>query len=74
MDNGFFLTVDNRKPTEVHDSYWVYAKYPKKDTSHIVGKWLVFKDLDSLDEAWSQIRSAVLEQKLASCVEAKLPQ
>ena len=55
----------------MHDSYWVFAKHPKKDTSHIIGKWLVFKDLDSLDEAWSQIRSAVLEQRLASCVEAK---
>ncbi len=44
---------------------------PGADTSGIIGKWLVFKDLDKLDETWAHIRTAIREQKLASCVEAK---
>jgi len=55
----------------MYDSYFVWAIHSKKSAIPIVGKWLVFKHYDELDETWRLIRTAVLEQKLSSCVKAK---
>ena len=48
-------------PTAVTDSYWVWARLPTslQTSAGTYGKWLVFRNLDRLDETWRQIREAV---------------
>lgn len=62
-----FLSNSETKPSEVTDSYWVYAKrkkgeYPKSTPRS--GKWLVFINLENVDEVWAKIKNAVEEGRL----------
>ena len=64
-------------PTAVSGPYWVYINTPRMTTSseEAFGKWLVFKQLEELDETWHMIRKAVESGKLdstgAKCSTAK---
>ena len=61
-----------QKPTEIYDPFWVHVRVPtpdrKKDT---LGKWLVFKHYDEIDETWDKIRTAIVTDNLQGCVHAK---
>ena len=61
-------------PTTVTDHYWVSVKAPHTITSSF-GKWLVFKQLEELDETWHMIQKAVESGQLgatgAKCSTAK---
>ena len=37
----------------------------------ILGKWLVFKHYDEIDETWDKIRTAIVTDNLQGCVDAK---
>jgi len=61
------LPYSDAKPSEVTDVYWVYAmrkkgKYPKPTPRS--GKWLIFVDLENVNEVWAKIKKAVEEGKL----------
>ena len=61
-----------QKPTEIYDHFWVYVRVPTPDKElDILGKWLVFKDYDKLDEVWEKIRTAIVTNNLQGCVSAK---
>ena len=56
-------------PTTVTDDYWVWASPPaevKAARGRTLGKWLVFRDFDRLDETWQQIRKAVESGELGA--------
>lgn len=55
-------------PTSVTHDYWVWAKAPHAITSSqdTLGKWLVFKALNKLDETWHTIRKAVESGELGA--------
>ncbi len=64
-----FHYLQNAKPSEVVDVYWIYAvrkkgMYPKQTSRS--GKWLVFVDHESVDELWVKIRKAVEDGKLGN--------
>ena len=48
-------------PTSVTEKFWVGCEPPTRAQRHgpAYGKWLVFKPLAKLDEAWHMIRQAV---------------
>lgn len=57
------------KPSEVTEIDWIYAKrkkgnYPKPTERN--GKWLVFVDIENIDEVWAKIKAAVEEGKLGN--------
>ena len=54
------LTTDV-DPTKITEFYWHFCWPPGvvAKTSDIVGKWLVFRKKDKLDETWHMIRKAV---------------
>ncbi len=72
QDFGKYQKIINdakkRNPSEVTDSYWVYAEsnesYPNPTEN--CGKWLVFDYTKNLDETWSKIAKAVEEGLLGS--------
>ena len=67
--------IGESKPTEVHDQYWIFVRHSTEEGDEhppITGKWLVFKNYDKLDETWSKIRTAVIEQTLEGCSLAKV--
>ncbi len=48
-------------PSIVTDTYWLYAKRKKGNyPAHTFngGKWLVFVDVNKIDEVWSKIKTA----------------
>jgi len=55
-------------PTSVTHDYWVWAEAPHAITSSqdTLGKWLVFKALNKLDETWHTIRKAEESGELGS--------
>ena len=55
-------------PTTVTDTYWVWAKAPDeiRSSQKTLGKWLVFKQLEELDETWHMIRKAVESGQLGA--------
>ena len=55
-------------PTTVTDEHWVWVKAPHSITSseEAFGKWLVFKNLEELDETWHMIRRAVESGELGA--------
>ena len=62
-----------RKPTEIYNSFWVSISIPTPDDVKEVdflGKWLVFKHYDEIDETWEKIRTAVVTDNLQGCVHA----
>jgi hypothetical protein len=53
--------VDDRKPSQVTDAYWLFARrkigdYPTH--SEKGGKWLVFVPVGQIDEVWAKIKDA----------------
>ena len=57
------------KPSEVMDSYWIYATrkqgtYPEHSENG--GKWLIFVPRQQIDEVWNKIRSATEQGHLGS--------
>jgi hypothetical protein len=59
------------KPSEVEMAgvYWIYAmrkrgKYPEATSRS--GKWLVFVNIEEIDEVWDKIKKATEEGKLGS--------
>lgn len=55
------------KPSEVTDIYWIHAErkageYP--GATGASGKWLVFVDVEKVDEIWTQVKKATEEGKL----------
>jgi len=55
------------KPTEVTNSYWLYAKskkggYPEHTENG--GKWLIFVPIPQVDEVWEKIKQATEDGKL----------
>ena len=57
----------NAKPSQVTEVYCIYAlrkkgKYPEATSRS--GKWLVFVDVDDVDEIWTKIKKAVEDGKL----------
>ena len=62
-----------RKPTEIYDSFWVSISIPTPEEVKeidFLGKWLVFKHYDEIDETWEKIRTAVVTDNLQGCVHA----
>ena len=62
-----------QKPTEIYDSFWVSVSIPTPDEVKeldFLGKWLVFKHYDEIDETWEKIRTAVVTDNLQGCVHA----
>lgn len=62
-----FFYLQNAKPSEITDVYWIYAirkkgKYQKPTPRS--GKWLIFVDPENVDEVWEKIKKAVEEGKL----------
>ena len=61
-------------PTTVTDAYWVWAD-GISSSQKTLGKWLVFKRFDKLDETWHMIQKAVESGQLgatgAKCSTAK---
>ena len=67
----FLLPLSNRSsdtdsdpevdPTTITDDYWVWVEGPDeiRSSQKTLGKWLVFKRFDKLDETWHMIRKAV---------------
>ena len=55
------LKLSTVNPTAVSGPHWVYVNTPRMTTSseEAFGKWLVFKQLEELDETWHMIRKAV---------------
>ena len=56
----------NVDPTTVTDDHYVRAKPPCAPSQKALGKWLVFKPLEELDETWHMIRKAVESGELDS--------
>lgn len=57
------------KPSEVTEVYWIFAerkegKYPLPTLN--CGKWLVFVDVERVDETWSKIKKATEKGKLGN--------
>ncbi|WP_051690500.1 putative phosphothreonine lyase domain-containg protein [Acidithiobacillus thiooxidans] len=59
--------LKNKKPSEVTDSYWLFARrekgeYPRHTQN--TGKWLVFVPLLQVDQVWEQIKQALENGRL----------
>ncbi len=59
----------NTKPSEVKDTYWLYAErkvgtYPNANKN--CGKWLIFVPITHVDDVWLKIKLATEEGKLGS--------
>lgn len=65
--------TDSRKPTEIDDAYWVFHFAADRGTSNspVIGKWLVFKHYDLIDETWEKIKAAMSTDSLGGCPQAK---
>ena len=72
------------KPGETYNAMWIKmelnedseTEHTKKENhedvkSAIYGKWLVMKDIDKIDETWSQIVRAVINDELQGCQVSK---
>ena len=68
------------KPGETYNAMWIQMELDeesetehtkkeklKDDKSAIYGKWLVMKDIDKIDETWSQIVRAMINDELQGC-------
>lgn len=61
------LPYSEAKPSEVTDVYWIYAKREKgkyPTSTQRSGKWLVFVNIDDVDEVWEKIKKATREGQL----------
>lgn len=64
-----FVPYETPKPSEVMDSYWIYASrkqgiYPEHSENG--GKWLIFVPLEQIDVVWEKIRLATEQGNLGS--------
>ncbi|MFZ2412370.1 MAG: putative phosphothreonine lyase domain-containing protein [Candidatus Methanoperedens sp.] len=67
-ERAISLPYQGAKPSEVTDNYWIYAKgkiggkhQPLTPRS---GKWLIFVDIENIDEVWAKVEKAYKEGKL----------
>ena len=58
-----------RLPTQVVDIPGITLRNDEKYDDY--GKWMVYKDLEDLDDAWKRIGEAILADKLPGCRDAK---
>lgn len=51
---------DDRKPSELTDSFWVYADGPGDDDAdpETVGKWMLFIPAEQVDQWWDRVKEA----------------
>ena len=66
-------TTEHKDPSTVREVHYVYMhiecdQTPERD---VLGKWLIFKHFDEIDATWAKIRTAMIEDKLQGCKEAK---
>ena len=48
------------KPSEIYDHFAVIADVSTPDKKvNILGKWLVFKHFDEIDDIWEKIRTSI---------------
>ena len=66
VSTGRSAGVSTVDPTTVTDDRRVWAKPPCAPSQKTLGKWLVFKPLEELDETWHMIRRAVESGELDS--------
>ena len=66
VSTGKYAGVSNVDPTTVTDDKWVRVEPPCAPSQKTLGKWLVFKPLEELDETWHMIRRAVESGELDS--------
>ena len=76
VSTGEFAGVSTVDPTTVTDDHWVRVEPPSAPSDQkTLGKWLIFKQFEELDETWHMIRKAVESGKLdstgAKCSTAK---
>lgn len=64
-------TTRHHKPTQVRHKHWVYMSIESEQDPDILGKWLVFKHFDEIDETWEKIQTAMVEDRLQGCLHAK---
>ena len=65
-------TTLHSQPSKVQDSFWIwYCIRAKYLADLILGKWLVFKHYDEIDDVWEKIRTAIARDELQGCVNAK---
>ena len=65
-------TENFSKPSEIHDSFFVFyiVETDEEGAPPTLGKWMVFKHYDEVDEAWENIRTAVAKDELQGCLSA----
>jgi hypothetical protein len=56
--------TDNRKPSEVTDVYWLYARGYRSKKNSMAGKWLLFVSVKNIDSTWALIKKATEDRKL----------
>ena len=67
VSTGKYDGVSTVDPTTVTDDHWVRAEPPCAPSDQkTLGKWLVFKQFEELDETWHMIRKAVESGELGS--------
>lgn len=66
-------TEVNSLPTEVHDEFWIHVRRRRDPNQHdkTLGKWMVFKHYDEIDQTWKNIQTAILSDDMQGCVYAK---
>ncbi len=60
-------TVQHVKPSHVHDVYFVRMCTKESEDLDILGKWMVFKHLDEIDDTWEKVRTAIACDELQGC-------
>ena len=62
------LVSSTVNPTAVTQNYWVWAEPPHsiRSSQKTLGKWLVFKQFNKLDETWHTIRKTVESGELGA--------
>ncbi len=60
---------EDSKPSEITSIYWIWAENDKKhypDSTERSGKWLIFADINKIDEIWKKVKDAT-ENNLLGC-------
>ena len=66
---GILMNTDKRLPTQVVDIPGITLRDDEEYDDY--GKWIVYKDLEDLDDAWKKIGEAILANELPGCRDAK---
>lgn len=54
-------SYSDKKPSKTKKVSWIYVKNPNsyKDPTDYSGKWLIFEDPETIDEAWEQVKYGI---------------